>query len=298
MYKISVIQQQNFKQVKLYNEITGEYLLIAPDFGANISKLVLMANNELHSIVDGNESNDEFAGGNIFKGAKLFPFPNRIKDGKYFFKGKSYQLPINYTEENNSCHGFVFDKKFLIGEIKSGKDGALAIFYYKYEGKIEGYPFPFNLELTYYLSDKGMTCRSRVKNMSGESIPMGDGWHPFFSTGRKINKLQIRFPASYLFEADERLIPSGKKLPYSNFNEYRELKSSIFDSCFKLQPSPSGIQTTEIFDAKQNMTIQLWQEAGPNKYNYLQIYTPPNRNSIAIEPMTCIANAFNNKIKP
>jgi aldose 1-epimerase len=32
-----------------------------------------------------------------------------------------------------------------------------------------------------------------------------------------------------------------------------------------------------------------------DKYNFLQVYTPPHRNTIAIEPMTCLADAFNNK---
>ena len=31
------------------------------------------------------------------------------------------------------------------------------------------------------------------------------------------------------------------------------------------------------------------------KYNYLQVFIPPLRNSIAIEPMTCNTDAFNNK---
>ena len=29
-------------------------------------------------------------------------------------------------------------------------------------------------------------------------------------------------------------------------------------------------------------------------FNYLQLYIPPDRSSIAIEPMTCSVDAFNN----
>ena len=39
----------------------------------------------------------------------------------------------------------------------------------------------------------------------------------------------------------------------------------------------------------------IWQETGKYKYNFLQVYTPPHRKSIAIEPMTCAPDAFNNK---
>jgi len=40
---------------------------------------------------------------------------------------------------------------------------------------------------------------------------------------------------------------------------------------------------------------RICQETGKYKYNFLQVYTPPHRKSIAIEPMTCAPNAFNNE---
>ncbi|MCB0643138.1 MAG: hypothetical protein KDC44_15925, partial [Phaeodactylibacter sp.] len=33
----------------------------------------------------------------------------------------------------------------------------------------------------------------------------------------------------------------------------------------------------------------------PGKYNFLQVFTPDHRQSIAIEPMTCNVDAFNNR---
>mgnify|MGYP000125559389 CR=1 FL=1 len=50
---------------------------------------------------------------------------------------------------------------------------------------------------------------------------------------------------------------------------------------------------TEITDRESNITIQLWQEAVI--YKYLQIFIPPSRSSIAVEPMSCSINAFNSK---
>ena len=36
------------------------------------------------------------------------------------------------------------------------------------------------------------------------------------------------------------------------------------------------------------------QETGEKKYNYLTVYTPDTRESIAMEPWTCPPDAFNN----
>ncbi len=40
---------------------------------------------------------------------------------------------------------------------------------------------------------------------------------------------------------------------------------------------------------------KIWQEVGDGKYSFLQVYTPPTRDSIAFEPMTCAPDALNNK---
>ena len=40
-------------------------------------------------------------------------------------------------------------------------------------------------------------------------------------------------------------------------------------------------------------TLDIWQQAGAEQYNAIQIYTPPTRASIAIEPMTSEPDALN-----
>src|SRR5438105_3418834 len=37
----------------------------------------------------------------------LFPFPNRIRDGRFTWKGKTYQLPLIDPAKKNGIHGFV-----------------------------------------------------------------------------------------------------------------------------------------------------------------------------------------------
>ena len=68
-----------------------------------------------------------------------------------------------------------------------------------------------------------------------------------------------------------------------------------FDTCFALDEQEEKA-TTEIFDPVQDLSINIWQETGKMKYNFLQVFIPESRDSIAIEPMTCTADAFNNNI--
>ena len=36
----------------------------------------------------------------------LFPFPNRIRVGRFSWEGKEYQLPLNDSVKQNAIHGF------------------------------------------------------------------------------------------------------------------------------------------------------------------------------------------------
>src|SRR5262249_61602073 len=36
----------------------------------------------------------------------LFPFPNRIRDGRFVFEGREYALPLNDSTKSHAIHGF------------------------------------------------------------------------------------------------------------------------------------------------------------------------------------------------
>jgi len=65
----------------------------------------------------------------------------------------------------------------------------------------------------------------------------------------------------------------------------------MFDDSYYIDNDKTAI--TKLYSEQKDLTINLWQDSRYSKYKYLQIYIPPSRKSIAIEPMTCKADAFN-----
>ena len=269
---------------------------IVPAFGANVSSLTLTKNAAPHRIIAGNTTAEDFAGKGVFRGAKLFPFPNRLKDGTYTFGSATYHMELNYPEEHNACHGFVYDKPFTIERETSGNGDASVTLAYRYDGSLTGYPFPFLLRVGYSLSEAdGFSCETRVENTGTAPMPLGDGWHPFFTLGRKVDSLLLHFNAKELIEVGERSVPDGQRHVYDAFAAPEAIGEAAFDTCFMVQGDRRGIHTAELHDREADLTIGLWQETGKGKYNYLQVYTPPDRLSIALEPMSCNIDAFNNR---
>jgi aldose 1-epimerase len=50
----------------------------------------------------------------------------------------------------------------------------------------------------------------------------------------------------------------------------------------------------EVIVQGEKGTLHYWQETGAGKYNFLQVFIPPLRHCVALEPMTCAPDAFNN----
>ena len=122
---------------------------------------------------------------------------------------------------------------------------------------------------------------------------MCDGWHPYFSFGNKVDNLLLKLPKCVKISVDERMIPDGKKREFLDFSDFRRIGDYSFDDAFLVEEKKDKA-VTEIRNREEDVTIQVWQENGKCKYGYLQIFIPPDRESIAVEPMSCNINAFNN----
>ena len=143
-----------------------------------------------------------------YASAILFPFANRIKDGKYTFKDSKYKLECNETYKNNALHGLVYNKTFVLINKKLTSDFASVTLQYKDYGKTKGFPFKFHIEVTYTLSKNGMTLAIKVKNKGKKTFPFSLGWHPYFYS-TDLDKSAINFKSDKKYVCDNQQIISG-----------------------------------------------------------------------------------------
>jgi aldose 1-epimerase len=283
--------------LKILNDKTGEYTVIIPGFGATLNELALNKNNKLYNLVDGCSSYEDLLteGKLKFKGPKLFPFPNRIKDGRYNFEEKEYQLRKNFVSQNHAIHGLLIESNFKVTGKNIEDEKASVQLEYISEGQDPGYPFKYKLLVDYSLSSQGLSCKTTIINNSITNIPVGDGWHPYLMLETSIDNLKLQIPSCSRLEADNRLIPTGNIFKEERFKEPEKINNTLLDDCFRID-SKESIAEIHLINEERNIEMILWQENGKNKYEFFQLYTPPHRKSIAIEPMTCAPDAFNNKL--
>ena len=98
------------------------------------------------------------------------------------------------------------------------------------------------------------------------------------------------------------MIPTGEYILNESWLKFEKIGAAKLDTGFQFI-GDGKIATTQLYSEELDTTINLWQETFKSKFEYLQVFIPPGRKSIAIEPMTCNTDAFNNgdgllKIEP
>ena len=218
-----------------------------------------------------------------FASSILFPFANRIKNGKYTFNKVAYQTEINQLEEQNALHGFVHNKEFLLVKKQTNSHKAIVIVEYNETNFTKGFPFTYKIRLKYILKNNSLELKVQVENTSDIEFPFTLGWHPYFYSA-DVNESILKFNASKQVVFDDRKIPIEAK-EVSNSENF-QLKNKKLDDCFYLDNN-----IIEFVTPKYKMEL-----SSSDSNSFLQLYTPKTKNTIAIEPTTGISNSFNSEI--
>ncbi|WMI68558.1 aldose 1-epimerase [Mangrovimonas sp. YM274] len=215
-----------------------------------------------------------------FASSVLFPFANRIAKGQYTFEGQTYQLKKGEVDPDNAIHGLIYDREFDIVNKEVTREKAMATLRYEQTTSQEGFPFLYAMELTYAVSNSELTLTVDVENIGTEAFPFTLGWHPYFESSN-LGESQLLMDCQGKLKVDAFMIPVEKEA--LQLPSELQIGEQQFDDCFYLGATTVGFKTPDYHIAI----------ATTSKENYLQVYTPPGRKAMAIEPQTGPANSFN-----
>lgn len=227
-----------------------------------------------------------------FQGQLLLPWPNRIADGRYSFRGAEHRLPVTEPQRHNAIHGLVHDRLWRT----AGTGPAEARFSVRVDGAV-GYPFQVDCTAEYTLDpDHGLTLTLGAHNTGEAAAPFGAGSHFYLTVGEVLDGTVLHLPAGRRLPVDDRLLPVGDPVPVAvpadDFRSPRTVGTASFDTAFTdLRRDADGRAWTVLSTAGH--AVGLWGDAA---YGWLQVFSSdaiePRRGQLAVEPMTCPPNAF------
>lgn len=279
MFEVLNVTNDNvlLNHIHVFNDKTS--CKIFPNLGASLQELVFETEPIINGIEVSEKGLSEYQ--NFKKSALLFPFPGRIENGKYSHNEQSFQLDNNETNRPNAIHGLVFNKHFEVASISTSEENATVVLSYQSDGTLVGFPFNFQLKVTYIMSNNDMQLRLDITNLGEASFPFGFGWHPYFKS-ENLATSSLSFSSEEQLICDENHIP--KSVKKSSLSPTFTLKEQFFDDTFILLKKKVLFETE-----KYCLDINFSETAEA----FLQIFTPHDRKSIAIEPMSFCPNAFN-----
>ncbi|MFG6446277.1 aldose 1-epimerase family protein [Microbacterium sp. P07] len=241
-----------------------------------------------------------------FRGATLAPWPNRIVDGRYVFGGEEYRVALTEPERGHALHGLLGWSDYSVTDKGSSHVTLTATI----EPQV-GYPWRVAVETTYALSSEGLTQSVTARNESATAAPWGVGPHPYLVAGEElIDALTLTLPAAEVLEvtpdrlSPTRLSPVDVDADRFDFRSARPLGAVQIDHAFtSLERDPQGLATVTVTDAEGRGVAMDWDASCP----WVQIHTadvdgdpqsPGYRVGLAVEPMTCAPDAFNDASYP
>lgn len=236
--------------------------------GAYLQSLILSGTKILKESKDGIQTH----GGS----AILIPFAGRIRNGIYNFEGRKYTLPIN-EPLGHSIHGFARDIYFR----KDNETPTSVILSAEIDN--DYYPGKLRIYVSYTLTCNALTSTYRVKNIGKNNAPLHVGIHPYFEF---FGEWELTFSKKiYEIPNQDHLFPLNQRIParqnYKNEAEY--FRDHVFFY---------GGGNIMFHNGKTAVKIQR------HNMPYLTMYSRnfAERNSLAIEPQSSIADSYNNKI--
>lgn len=212
----------------------------------------------------------------------LFPTVGALKDDKYIFKGKTYELPR---------HGFARKRVFAA---KKSSESEIIFELKSDEESIKIYPFQFSLEIKYTLVENKLTVSYQVKNLSEKEMYFSLGAHPGFAidteNGLSYNDYEI------VFSDDEKLEihPLADNL-ISNKTKIIELENKTLPLSYELFSKDALVMTT-----MKSQELILRNNKNNHKvifsfsnFPYFGIWAAKNADFVCLEPWQGIADLEN-----
>ena len=176
---------------------------------------------------------------------------------------------------------------------------------YEFFYEVRGYPFSWLYEIEYTLSSSiGLAIDITVTNLEvTRPMPLYIGWHPYFACTAYSSVVTFDPSVKWSYvELNSNMNPTGITSPGSPFDGSSPIGGSatnptFYDHEYKSVTSPAfkaGI-VTKLHDAATGKTVVLSQS--PNM-RFVHVFTGSTtgfgEGSVAMEPMSGMADAFNN----
>jgi aldose 1-epimerase len=259
---------------------------LAPEFGANLYSLRVGGRELLRQpprLAD--------LAGFWYGLALLYPTPNRVRDARLSFEGRTFTFPAN--DGTRFLHGFACEVPWMSRGPRHEDGSSSAVTWLDWDAsqpRFASFPICHRLTVAWRLDAAGLRCDFGVENRDRARLPFGFGLHPWFTVLGDRAQTFLTVAAQAHMEARD-LLPTGRLegLDGSPFDlrRPRPLSDLDLDDVYwgVRGEQPSGFEAR---DAGLAVTLTASPE-----FTHMTVYAAPDRDAFCMESQTCSTDAHN-----
>jgi aldose 1-epimerase len=218
----------------------------------------------------------------------LVPFCNRIAWGCFQFGGADFCLERNFGDHPHPLHGNGWMHPWRVEQ--RAADWAILSFDHAPPRDPAGeWPFSYRAEQVFHLDAGGLTVTLTLENRDVRPMPGGIGLHPFVA---RDPETELSFVADAVWRNGPDALPETR-LPVGghwDFSIPRRIGDAAIDECYAGWHGAARIWWPE---RGYGLAITAGEPFG-----HLQLYAPPGRDYLGIEPVSHMTDAINRPSVP
>lgn len=260
---------------ELLRLLSGPLLLeLAPWLGGSIARLDYVAENSVTPVLRGPDGPPEHVldMGNF----PLVPFSNRIRGGRFFFRGRVVEITPNMHPDPSPLHG-----QGWLGawETLSATDSTAELLFRHEPAE---WPWRYEARQIFRLTHNALDIELGCRNLSDEPMPCGLGQHPYFHC---TPETRLDTQVEGVWTIDENVLPV-ERVPATGRYYLRDrlVCGQDLDHGFDGWSGHATIRTPGA-----PFTIEI----ASSEARWFQVYSPPSGDIFVAEPVTHANAALN-----
>jgi len=216
----------------------------------------------------------------------LHPWANRLAGLEYRAAGRDVRLDgaspiLHFDSKGLPIHGVPWSK--LPWEVTASRaDTIEARLAWTGPELLAVFPFPHALELRVALAPGSLSLETTLFAGPGAAVPVAFGFHPYFALPGSRPQWRLRLPAMRRLQLDANGIPTGREAAAPAMDT--PLADGSWDDGFALEAETA---TLGISGGGLAISVDFLEGFG-----YAQVYAPPGKPFVALEPMTAPTSAL------
>ena len=205
----------------------------------------------------------------------LVPYCNRVRDGRFAFRGREVRLSPNLPPQPHPLHGQGWREPWSVEE-HGEASCALA-----FEHPAGEWPWRYQARQTFTLDQEGLKVVLACRNLSNDPMPCGLGFHPFFDAPADT---VLNAEVTAVWTVDDEIMPVERVAASGRYSLVaRPIARAGLDNGYD---GWTGEATVE-WPARQAGVRIRCREA-----RRFQVYAPEAQAVLCAEPVTNANDAF------